>query len=124
MNKRDCSKSIDLMHDDDTGPEGSMGVLVTLKSKMAASSASSGGNSKVIVSFDLSESSSKSPERLLDSLATSDQNTFQHYCHLDFPLRGNTDIVRDYHNARLSRESILFYFFYIIMHKVYCFLGI
>ena len=27
-------------------PKGSMGVLVTLKSKMAASSASSGGNSK------------------------------------------------------------------------------
>ena len=44
-------------HDDDvTRPKGSMGVVVTLKSKIAASSASSGGNSKIIVSFDLSES--------------------------------------------------------------------
>ena len=34
------------MHDDVTRPKVSMVVLVTLKSKMAASSASSGGNSK------------------------------------------------------------------------------
>ena len=34
------------MHDDVTHPKGSMVVLVTLKSKMEASSASSGGNSK------------------------------------------------------------------------------
>ena len=34
------------MHDDVTRPEDSVGVVVTLKSKMAASSASSGGNSK------------------------------------------------------------------------------
>ena len=62
---------IDLMHDDVTRHEGSMGVVVTLKSKMAASSASSGGNSKTIVSFDLSENSNKSPSRLLDGPATS-----------------------------------------------------
>ena len=36
---------VDLMHDDVTRLEGSMGVVVTLKSKMAASYASSGGNS-------------------------------------------------------------------------------
>ena len=37
------------MHDDVRRPEGSMGVVVTLKSKlkMAASSAISGGNSKI-----------------------------------------------------------------------------
>ena len=34
------------MHDDVTRPKGSMVVAVTLKSKMAASSASSEGNSK------------------------------------------------------------------------------
>ena len=39
-----------------------MVVVVTLKPKMAASSASSGENSKVIASFDLSESPNKSPE--------------------------------------------------------------
>ena len=43
--------SIDLMHDDVTRPEGSMGVVVTLKSKMAARSAStcSRRNSKILV---------------------------------------------------------------------------
>ena len=35
---------IDLMHDDVTRPKGGMVVVVTLKSKMAASSASNGGN--------------------------------------------------------------------------------
>ena len=42
-------------------------VVVMLKSKMAASS---GRNSKMIVSFDLSESSNKSPELLLHDPAT------------------------------------------------------
>ena len=60
-----------IMHYDIACLKGSMGVVVMLKSKIAASSASSGGNSKIIVSFDLSESSNKSPEPLLDSPATS-----------------------------------------------------
>ena len=63
---------IDLMHDDVKRPRGSMGVIVTLISKMAASSASHGGNSKIIVSFDLSESSNKLPKLLLDGPATSE----------------------------------------------------
>ena len=42
------------MHDDVTRPEGIMGVLGTLKSKMATSGASSWGNSKIIVSFGVS----------------------------------------------------------------------
>ena len=63
---------IDLMHDDVTRPEGSMGVAVTLKSKMAASSASSWGNGKIIVSFDLCESSNKPPEPPLDGPAKSE----------------------------------------------------
>ena len=37
---------IDLMHDDITRPKNSMVVVLTLKSKMAASSTSSEGNSK------------------------------------------------------------------------------
>ena len=49
-------------------PKGSMGVVVTLKSKMAAGSARDSGP----VSFDLSESSNKSPELLLDGPATSE----------------------------------------------------
>ena len=55
----------DLMHYDVTRPEGRMGVVVTLKSKMAANSASSGGKSKLIVSFDLSESSKKKKKIVL-----------------------------------------------------------
>ena len=43
------SDIIDLMHDDVARPEGGMGVAVTLKSKMAASSASSGGNNEMVV---------------------------------------------------------------------------
>ena len=41
----DVSSSIDLVHDDVTRPKGSMVVVVTLKSKMAAGSTSSEGNS-------------------------------------------------------------------------------
>ena len=48
-----------------------MGVVVTLKSKMAASSASSGDNSTGSVLFDLSDSN-KLPEPLLDGPATSE----------------------------------------------------
>ena len=44
--KKGLSSRIDLMHDDVTAPKCSMVVVVTLKSKMAASSAGSGGNSK------------------------------------------------------------------------------
>ena len=36
------------MHDDVTRPGGSMGVVVTHKSKMATTSHSSGGDSKII----------------------------------------------------------------------------
>ena len=67
--KRYNLETIDLMHDDVTRPE----VVVTLKPKMATSSTSSGGNSKIIVSFNLSESSKKSPETLLDGPSTSER---------------------------------------------------
>ena len=60
------------MHDVVTCPQGSMGVTVMLKSKMAVSSASSGESTKIIVSFDLSESSNESPKPLLDGPATSE----------------------------------------------------
>ena len=105
---------MDLMHDDVIRPEGSMGVVVTLKSKMAASSASSGGNIKITVSFDQSESSNKSFEPLLDGPATS-----EHMATLlpfKFPSSGeyyglHIGFVPDYnyhkYNARSSRESIV-----------------
>ena len=76
------------MHDDVTCPEGIMGVVIRLKSKMAASSASSGENSRMMDSFDLSESENKSPECY--TTAQPHQNTCQHNFHLNFPLRGNT----------------------------------
>lgn len=51
---------MDPMYDDVIRFEGSVGAAVMLKSKIAASSASSGGNSKIIASsFDLSENSYK-----------------------------------------------------------------
>ena len=52
-------------------PKGRMGVVVTLKSKMAASSASSEKKVK-IGDLDLSESSNKSPKPLLEGPATSE----------------------------------------------------
>ena len=70
--KQDITFVIDLVHDDVTRPEGSIGVIGTLKSKMATSGASSGKNSKIIVLFDLSESSNKSPELPFDGAATSE----------------------------------------------------
>ena len=89
------------MHDDLTRPKSSMGVVVNLKCKTAASSASSGGNSKTIVSFELCESSNKSPELLLEGLATSE--------HMPALLRRHIGFVRDYsyYNTRSSRESIV-----------------
>ena len=72
---------------------GSMGVVVVLKSKMAASSASSGRNSKMIVSFDLSESSNKSPELLLH-----DPATLEHMLALlpfKFPASGKYETILD-----------------------------
>ena len=44
--EREGNERIDLMHHDVTRPNGSMAVVVTLKSKIAAGSTSSGGNSK------------------------------------------------------------------------------
>ena len=72
------------MHDDVSRPKGSYVAVVTLKSKMAASSANTGGNRKSTLVFDLSESLNKSPKPLLDGQPH--QNTCQHFCHLNFPL--------------------------------------
>ena len=83
----------DFVHDDVTRPEGSMGVVVTLKSKMATSSASSEGNSEIIVSFDLSESSNKSPEPLLDSSATSE--LMSALLPFKFPASGKYNAILD-----------------------------
>ena len=84
---------IDLIHEDITCPEGSMGVVAMLKSKMAASSASSGGNSKIIVSSDLSESSNKSPKPLLNSPATSEHMSA--LLPFKFPALGKYNAILD-----------------------------
>ena len=91
------------MHDYITHPKGSMVVVVTLKSKIAASSASSGGNS------DLSKSSNKSPKPLPNSPATSEQMS----AILPFKIFRLGEIWRhigfmcdhNYHNARSSRKN-------------------
>ena len=59
------------MDNDVTSPKGSMGVLVTPKSKMAAVF--------YLVLFDY-------------STAQPHQNTGQYYCYLNFPFRGNTTL--------------------------------
>ena len=87
-----------------------MGVVVTLKFKMAANSAISGGNSTGSVLFDLSESSNKSPKQLVDGPATSEQISallpfkFSRYR----GMRRHVRFVGEYnsHNARSSHESI------------------
>ena len=76
--------------------KGSMEVVVAHKSKMAASGASSGGNSKSTgsrVLVVLSESSNKSPEPLLDGPATSEQ--LSALLPLKFPASGKYDAILD-----------------------------
>ena len=63
---------IDVMHDDVTRLKGSMVVVVTLKSKMAASSASSSGNSKSTGSMIYLKAQTNRTSRLIDGPATSE----------------------------------------------------
>ena len=69
-----------LLHNDVIYPKGSMGVEVTLKSKMAASGASTGGNSKSTGSLTYLKPQTNHPRRVI----------WQHDCHLNFSLGGNT----------------------------------
>ena len=96
--------TIDLMHHDV--------VEVTLKTKMVASSTSSGENSKMIVFFDLYEGSNKSLEPLLGGPATSEMSAllpFKFLASGKYDATLDTGFVRDYnyHNARSRRESIV-----------------
>ena len=105
------------MHDDVTWSENSMGVVVTLKSKMAVSRASSGGNSKIVVSFDLSERWNKSPEPLLDGPATSEHmSALLPYKFPALEIRRHIGFVRyfNYHSARSAAKAL----FDVIMHNV------
>ena len=77
------------MHDDVTRPE-SIGV-VTLKSKIAASNASNGGNSKSTGSR-LSESLYKSPEPLKDDPATSDLEYMSALLPFKIPASGKYEV--------------------------------
>ena len=96
-----------------------MGVLVRLESKIGASSASSGGYSKMIVSFDLSVSSNKSPEPLLDGPATSEhRSVFRPFKFL--ASEKHDDILDSFVTAAVTmfvraRKAL----FYVIMRKVY-----
>ena len=90
-----------------------MGIVVTPQFKMAASSVSSGENSKRNYGsglFDLSESPNKSPDPLLDGLATSEHMSAQ--LPFKFPALGKYDAMLDSfvtttRNALSSRESIV-----------------
>ena len=107
------------MHDEVKRPEGSMGVAVTLKSKLVASSASSGGNGKIIVSFDLSESSNKSPEPLLDGPATSEHMSA--LLPFKFPASGKYDAILDSFVTTTTTMHVQAAkaLFHVIIDKVY-----
>ena len=92
MNKQERNVTIDLMHDDVTRLKGSMVVVVTLKSKMASGSVRSGGNSKSTGSLIYLKAETNRASR--NSTAQPRQNTCHNYCHLNFPLRGNTKPYR------------------------------
>ena len=87
-----------------------MGVVITLKSKMAASSVSSGGNDQILVLFDPSKSSNKSPEPLLDGPAISEHMSALPPFFRFGEIRRHIGFVRDYnyHIARSNHESIVF----------------
>ena len=107
------------MHDDVTRPKGSTVVVVTLKSKMAAGSASSGGNSKSAASVIYLKAQTNRPSRY--STAQPHTNTCQHYCHLNFPLRRKSDAIL---NSCVTATTTMHVraakaLFYVIMHKVY-----
>ena len=87
------TQALDRMHHDVTRPKGSMVVVVTLKSKMAASCASSGGNKKRSVVFDVSEGSNKYPEPLLDRPATSEH--LSAFLPFKFPASGKYNAILD-----------------------------
>ena len=103
------------MHDDVRRPEGSMEVVVTLKSKMAASS---GGNSKIIVSFDISESSNKSTDSLLDGPATSEHVSA--LLPFKFPASRKYDVTLDSYvtTTTIMHVRAAKTLFYVIMHTV------
>ena len=91
-----------------------------LKSKMAESSASRGENSKIIVSFDLSESSNKSPEPLLDGPATSEH--VPSFLSFKFPASGKHDAILDSFLTTTTKMHVRVEkaLFYVVIHKVYC----
>ena len=99
-----------------------MGVVVTLISKMAASSASSGGNSKSTRLLDLSESSNKSPVPLIDGPAKSEDMSV--LLRLKFAASGKYYALLDSFltttpTMHVQAAKALFA---VIMHKVYCIL--
>ena len=76
------------MHNDVKHPKCSMGVVVMLKSKMAVSS--TWPYLEILDQFYSTylKAQANRPSRYL--AAQPHLNACQHYCHLNFPLRGNT----------------------------------
>ena len=111
---------IDFMYDEVTRPKGSdMGVVVTLKSKMVGSSASIGGNSKMVVLFDLSESSNESSEPLLEGPATSEHMSV--LLPFRFPASGKYNAILDSFVTTTTTPHVRAAkaLFDVITHKVY-----
>ena len=79
------------MHDDVTRPKGSLVAAVTLKSKIAAGSVSSGGNSKSTGSMIYLKAQTKSLKPLLDGPAKSEHMSV--LLPFKIPASGNYDAI-------------------------------
>ena len=96
-----------------------MGVVVTLKSKMATSSAWS--YLEILDQFYLTNLKSQTIRPSRYSTAEPHQNTCLHYCYLNFPLSGKYNAILDSFvtitpTMHVRATNALFD---VIMHKVY-----
>ena len=86
---------------------------------MAARSARSGGNSKIKYYLTYLKAQTNPPSRY--SKAHPHQNTSQHFCHLNFPLRGNSTPywIHAYFTTTTMHVRAAKALFNVIMHKIY-----
>ena len=111
------------MHDDMTRPKGSMVAAVTLKSKVAAGSVSSGGNSKSRGSMIYLKALTKSLKPLLDGPAKTEHMSALYILPFKIPASGSYDARL---NSCLTTTITMHVraaksFFYVIMHEIYSF---
>ena len=110
LQKAKVSLLTDLMHDDVTCPTGSVVVVVTLKSKMTASSASSWANSKSTWYLAYLRAQINHPSRYSTAQLHQNTSAFLPVKISRFgEIRRHIGFVRDcnYHNARSSRKSFV-----------------